>query len=297
VKKDSKKKQIEWSRGPTKWIENQILHISIPFTWNLPEVRAEVQQKSFLWKQVKVGGPAVSLLPDFFADLSWVKAGGNYPGALQKINPLATNTTVGCIRKCRFCAVQKIEPKFYELQNWPDLPIICDNNLLAASMSHFHKVIDRLARHGWADFNQGLDSRLLTKEHAKKLAQIKKPKIRLALDNQAYKDEWLRAYEKLIEAGIKKTSINSYALIGFTTGVEEAWARCEFIAKHCYPLPMWFHRLDQLQKNIVTKRQRELGWTDYERKKIMGFFYKRGRTGYEKYFSERVLDPKKDLFW
>ena len=39
-------------------------------------------------------------------------------------------------------------------------------------------------------------------------------------------------------------------------------------------LPMWFHRLDQLEKNIVTDDQAELGWNDYERRKIMQWFYK-----------------------
>ena len=69
------------------------------------------------------------------------------------------------------------------MEDWPDLPVLCDNNLLAAPLSHFDKVIDRLIRHGWCDFNQGVDARLLTDYHARRIAEIKQPQVRLAFDH------------------------------------------------------------------------------------------------------------------
>jgi len=49
---------------------------------------------------------------------------------------------------------------------------------------------------------------------------------------------------------------------------------CEYVEKHgVKPLPMWFHELDALQRNIVTERQKELGWNDYERRRLMQWFY------------------------
>jgi hypothetical protein len=36
---------------------------------------------------------------------------------------------------------------------------------------------------------------------------------------------------------------------------------------------MWFHELTALERNIVTDRQKELGWNDYERRKLMQWFY------------------------
>ena len=99
--------------------------------------------------------------------------------------------------------------------------------------------------------------------------------VRLALDNISYKNDWLKAYELLRESGIAKKNIRSYALIGFNSGPLEAWERLEFIDKYCDVLPQWFHGLQQMQKNIVTPEQVKLGWTEQDRTRIMGYYYKR----------------------
>jgi len=41
---------------------------------------------------------------------------------------------------------------------------------------------------------------------------------------------------------------------------------------------MWFHRLDQLERNIVTHEQQQLGWDDAKRRHIMGYYYKHRGT-------------------
>lgn len=265
---------MNWPKTYTAWTEGRILYLSIPFTWSLPLIKEELLQKSLFWDRVVVGGPAVQLIPDFFSGSPYVTVGSHMPGVLQKVNPMATRTTVGCVNKCAFCGVPKIEGVFTELPDWPDLPIICDNNLLAASVEHFDRVIDRLIVHGWVDFNQGLDARLLTEHHAGRIAEITRPMIRLALDSMAMADEWVCAFKRLRSAGIPLKSIRSYALIGFDTGPDEAWERCRFIESHGIKvLPMWFHRLDALLKNTVTARQVELGWSYYEYRRIMQWFY------------------------
>ena len=93
-------------------------------------------------------------------------------------------------------------------------------------------------------------------------------------DNIKYKDQWENAYSKLRSAGISKRKISSYALIGYDSDPSEAWERCEWIETHgVRVLPMWFHGLKQLQRNVVTEGQQKLGWNDYERRKIMQWFY------------------------
>jgi len=263
-----------WPGKQTMWIENRILYISIPFTWNLPEVKSEIQQQSLLWDSVIVGGPATILIPGFFNGMDFVKVGFSYPGVLQKINPQATRTTRGCVHRCSFCAVPIIEGKFQELKDWPDLPVVCDNNLLAASEKHFDRVVDRLIAHGWADFNQGLDARLLTDYHAERLAEIKKPMIRLSMDTNGIVETWETAYQKLRKAGIAKHNIRSYVLVGHKSSPADGWNRCKLVeAKGIKPLPQYFHDLYALKKNEVTEEQESHGWTDYERRKIMQWFY------------------------
>jgi hypothetical protein len=265
---------MNWPKKHITWVDNKILHVSIPFTWELPIVKQKIRQRGFFWDSVLVGGPAVDLMPNYFDGMKHVKTGKKTKGVLQRINKYATKTTTGCIRNCKFCAVPKLEGKIKELKNWPDLPILCDNNLLAASQKHFDKVIDRLVKWKWADFNQGLDSRLLTTYHAKRIKEIKKPKVRLALDSMKYVKSWQIAVEKLLKVGIVKSNISSYVLIGFDSDPSEAWERCNFLKEQgIEPFPQWFHRLDAMKKNKITKEQKNLGWNSFERRKIMRWFY------------------------
>lgn len=272
-----KKEGREWPKRPIYWLEGRTLKISIPFTWALPSARKLIINLRLLHDQVIVGGPGVYLMPHYFQNFENVAVGYDEPGVLQRFNPLATRTTEGCVRKCSFCAIGtgRVERGgFKELAEWPDKPILTDNNLLASSQSHFDRVIDRLIRWEWADFEQGLDSRLLTDYHASRIAQIKAPLVRLALDSMAYADQWENAFTALRRAKIAKRRIRSYALIAHTTGVDEAWNRCEWIENHgIKALPMWFHPLDTLELNAVTPEQNSLGWSDEERKRIMQFYY------------------------
>lgn len=278
--------KIVWPNKPTYWEEDGVLYISIPFTWNLPEVISPLKRGFRLHKKVVVGGPAVQIMPGYFSKLDFVEERSEYHGALQRVNPLATKTTTGCIRKCQFCAIGQglIEPGgFKELSDWPDLPILTDNNLFVSSKEHFDKVVDRLIKWGWADFNQGVDCRLLDEYKAGRLAEIKKLTIRLALDSKAQKDDWGRAFDLLRSFKISKDKIRSYVLIGMDSGPEDAWERCEWIDKQGpLPLPMWFHKLDSLKVNQITKDQKALGWNYLEYRGIMAWYYHHKDLGIRK---------------
>jgi len=273
--------QPYWPNGPTRWIKNNTLFVSIPFTWNLPALRVEFEQRDFEYNRIVVGGPALKLMPGYFSDKNIAEA-LFYPGVLQRINPLATRTTIGCPNRCGFCAVPKTEGAFVELDDWPDLPIICDNNLLAASRKHFDKVCDRLEKHKWSDFNQGLDARLLTDYHAGRLARLPGCIVRLALDSIKTECVWMEAYESLIAHKFPKSRIRSYVLCGFESCPSDAWERCGFIETFgVKALPQWFHPLDALEQNAVLDCHRKYGWNEREKNRIMGYFYKHRGTPME----------------
>ncbi len=269
-----------WPKGPTYWNESGIPHISIPFTWNLPEARAWLSGN--LFEKVIVGGPATSLMPDFFADMPNITIENGRAGVLQLVNPSATRTTTGCVNKCKFCGIGSglIESGgLIELEDWPDLPILCDNNILAATPEHFDRVMTRLenwdSRKVQTDFNQGIDARLLNDHHAERIGRLKKMVVRLAFDNFGMANQWERAFNRLIAHGTPKSRIRSYCLIGFNTGPAECWERCLWVESHgVKPLPMWFHPLNAMVKNSVTSEQLSLGWNDEDRKGIMQYFYK-----------------------
>ena len=265
---------IPWPKAPVEWIEGRTLCISIPFTWNLTAVLKRLKQREMRWDKALVGGPAAKLMPRYFDELPYVRTGQHHPDALYRVNPLATRTMIGCIRACKFCAVPKIEGRLREFDSWPNRPIVIDNNLLACSKEHFDRVIDGLKQIGEADFNQGLDARKLTDYHAQRIAEIRYPVVRLALDSMDCAEQWVDAFSMLRSAGIAKHRISSYAIFGFDSGIEEAWDRFSFIESFkIKAYPMWFHRLDAMKVNVVTDEQKALGWTDRERKKVMQWFY------------------------
>jgi hypothetical protein len=267
-----------WRKGLLVWYEGPAVFASIVFTWQLPTVRK--MARLYADRTITVGGPAVEAMPDYFADAPNVVKGAPLPGVLQRFNPLATRTSTGCKYDCSFCSVRQREGELKELADWPDLPVIVDNNLLACSLPHFDKVIDRLKKHPDVDFNQGVDCRHITEYTAKRLAEVPRAIIRLALDNAKRKPAWEAAFELLRTAGISKSRIRSYAVIAdtsvlnYTSTPDEAWERCLWIEEHgVKPLPMWFHETHALTHNVVTELQQDMGWDDYERRRIMQWFY------------------------
>lgn len=269
-----------WPKDLLTWNEGDVGYMSVPFTWLLPAAKARILQRDFTVSRWIVGGPAVELMPDYLADTP-ATIGHDLPGVLQRANRYATRTTIGCPNRCQFCAIGRrlIEGEFRELLDWPDGPVICDNNLLAASPQHVERVVDRLVRWGWADFNQGLDARLLTDFHAAQIARIHRPIVRLALDHDAHRDDWAVAVDRLRSAGIRKKSIRSLVLCGYAGTPADDWDRCEFVESHGIPAcPMWFHPLDALQHNAITPDQAARGWTPPKQRQLMHWYYQhRGR--------------------
>ena len=252
--------------GYAEWIDGDTAYLSVVFSWNLERAyQRAVWLKAFGYR-VRAGGPAVALNPAILADVAEI--GGNV-NALPHHNPNATFTTRGCVRHCPFCAVPRIEGELVELTDWEPRPIVCDNNLLAASVAHFDRVIDRLKPLAGVDFNQGLDSRLLTRHHAERLAELDLYTTRLAWDTTAYERQFLVAYQTLRDAGISARKIRVYVLIGFNDTPEDALYRLETVwALGSFPNPMRYQPLDSHRRNEYIAP----AWTDQELKRYMRYW-------------------------
>ena len=249
----------EWSKTFVDWTEGNTAYLSVVFTWDLPKA----YQRAIWWREqgyeVKAGGPACLLMPEYLADVADVNSGS--VDALPRHNPDATFTSRGCIRKCKFCAVPKIEGSLVELDEWEAKPIVCDNNLLACSQDHFDKVIDSLKGIKEVDFNQGIDARVLTHYHAQRLAELDLAMVRLAWDNTAYGNGFMRGYERLRRAKIPKRLIRPYVLIGFKDKPDDAAFRLRTLRNMgLMPTIMRYQPLDALVRN----KHIADGWTQRE---------------------------------
>lgn len=255
----------EWGGdGYVEWEEEDTAYLSVVFSWQLSRAFQRAIWYRAMGYHVRAGGPAVDLNPSALADVAEV---GGEIDALPRHNPKATFTTRGCIRRCEFCAVPKIEGEFRELDDWPVRPTVCDNNFLASSKPHFDSVIDKLKPLSDIDFNQGLDSRLLTAYHARRLTELKLRVVRLAWDDTAYEGQFMRAYETLRGAGIPASIIRVYVLIGFNDTPEDALYRLQTIKDlGAWPNPMRYQPLNVSTRNgyvAATWTERQL--RDYMR--------------------------------
>jgi hypothetical protein len=253
----------KWKKDIAAWGVKNTLYMSIPFTWLLPRAEDTANYHRKKGKKVVVGGPATQLV-----DIDWaeVRTECKYD-VLSLHNPFATFTTRGCPNHCGFCAVPKIEGEFRELKTWKPAPLVCDNNLLAASRAHFERVIDSLVSFPFVDFNQGLDARLMRSWHADQIARLKAVKVRFSFDYLDMAGYVADAIRKCLVKGLK--DIGVYALIGYKEPPREAIKRLELIRSwDIRPNPMRYQPLDAEWKNGYVAP----GWTEDELKKVMRYY-------------------------
>lgn len=280
-----------WSGGLAEWIDGNTAYLSVVFSWKLQEAyqrAAWLSQQGYL---VRAGGPAVAMNPDSMSGIAQV---GGTVDALSRHNPNATFTSRGCIRKCPFCAVPKIEGDLVELTDWPIRPIVCDNNFLACSRKHFDRVIDRLKGVAGVDFNQGLDARMITDYHAQRLAELDYVCIRFAWDDTRTERLFMRGFETAKRAGIQADKIRVYVLIGFNDTPDDALYRLEAVrGLGAYPNPMRYQPLDSRRKNEYVGPN----WTDAELKRYMRYWANLRITCNIPFaeFAHRGCEPKENV--
>jgi hypothetical protein len=215
-----------------------------------------------------------SMVPDY-SILDEIKY--KYPAS----NAYFAYTTRGCIRKCAFCAVPKIEPFYVEyiplkkqLQminekygEKKDL-LLLDNNVLASSK--FDNIIDEIKEAGFhkgaklnnsnrhVDFNQGIDLRRLTKEKMKRLAELPIYPLRIAFDHIGLKDSYIQKIRWAAEFGLRRLS--NYILYNFHDTPEDFYERLrinvelnEELGTQIYSFPMKYIPVTNKDRKYVGK--------------------------------------------
>jgi hypothetical protein len=218
-------------------------------------------------KKFVVGGPGAVLSREKFDGIAKVKDSGSPFEPIIHHNPLATFTTRGCPNKCSFCAVPVLEGDFLEIENFTPRPIICDNNFLFSSPSHFSRVIESLKIFPFVDFNQGLDASLFTPTRAKMISQLKNVKIRFAFDHTREERVVVSAIERAENVGFK--NLGCYVLIGFNDNPDDALYRLELLRSlGVSPNPMRYQPLNTEKKNSHVGEN----WTGPQLRRFMKYW-------------------------
>ena len=159
---------LAYTGNPDMFAEADEVHISVTFTWDLPEAERLAEQWNHI-APVKIGGPATGM------------AGGEFvPG--MYLRPGYVITSRGCPNHCWFCSVWKREGPIRELPICEGYNIL-DDNLLACSDEHIMAVFETLKKQKHPiEFTGGLEAKRLTKWHAEALKELKPKQVFFAYD-------------------------------------------------------------------------------------------------------------------
>lgn len=137
-----------------------------------------------------------------------------------KVNYAIGFLTRGCIRNCPWCVVPRKEGPIKPYLTWREIKrpdsrdiVFMDNNVLACPHG-VEQMRDMIGHNVRVDFNQGLDSRLITPEIADILAGLKWIKyIRTACDTDNMLDIVLEKAKLLADHGVKPWRLFVYVLV------------------------------------------------------------------------------------
>ena len=162
--------------------------------------------------------PDYSLYPDWDSDLGF--------------------TSRGCNRSCHFCVVPKKEGRFRINQHPSEFHdpghrsvTLLDNNILW-DKDWFFEVTDWIIKNRMkVDFNQGLDIRLVDRDIAKRIAELKPIKFwHFAFDSLDYKDAVIDGIRMLNDAGVNvRSKSNWYVYLHDDSQYESALERCNIL--------------------------------------------------------------------
>lgn len=244
-------------------------------------------------------------------------------------NAYITYTTRGCIRKCPFCAVPRIEPEFrhyFSIKEQVDEIggsygekkdlLLLDNNVLAsdrfsdiiqeikslgfergAKFSYRSKSGQAVSAYRYVDFNQGLDGRLLTEEKMALLSEIAVRPLRIAFDDITYKDLYIE--KVLLAARYGITQLSNYVLFNYLDAPADFYERLKINIRlnenedhklQIFSFPMRY--VDLKSKNRLVDTPGNLGknWTKKQLRSIQCVLHAtHGVVGPKRQFFERAF--------
>lgn len=225
------------------WTPDNIYVTSLfTYAWKPVHEAVRFYQQQYPKAEIILGGIYATLMPEHAAKSGatihrglFEQAEGMIPdySLVPDWNASIVFSSRGCINDCPFCAVPKLEPEFKCRKTIKDLIcpdhkkiILWDNNMLASP--YWKEILLEIRSLNLpVDFNQGIDTRLMTPEKAKVLASLRTYMIRTAFDRPKQEQEVEDGIQMLIQAGVRPRDILVYLLYNFNDTPEDLLHRLQ----------------------------------------------------------------------
>ena len=199
-------------------------------------------------------------------------------------------STRGCVRKCKFCGVPTLEPKFLDYKGIKPFVesvkklygekfhlVLFDNNIMAsknikeviydlldlgfekgAKLSYKNKAGHTVSRERHVDYNQGTDARLMSEAKIKLLAKIAIYPLRIAFDHIKDEEIYINKIRLANKYGINRLS--NYILYNFDDTPEDLWRRLKInidlnreMGLKIYSFPMKYIPLNAKDRSYIDR--------------------------------------------
>ena len=265
--------RIEMQRrppGPLFASDYALVAFSAIFSWDVPALIAGVNQVRGRAGKVEIGGPGTLTLAEYIEQQTGIAPVQGLDVRFEQEPGMyaQTFTTRGCPSACPWCIVPRLEGRrIVEYLDFNPAPVVLDNNILAASVEHQERVVERLLREGYpeVDFNSGFDARLFDEAAYERFSPLPLKCWRFAFDESS-RGTAVRDALLLLRSRRDARPRRVYVLAG-NEPLEACLERAlKVIAWGAEPFVQPLQPLDALHKNTYTPPGWEPGrLTDFAR--------------------------------
>jgi len=255
------------------FVEYDVACISAIFSWDVPRLIEQARIALEVGKRVMVGGGGT------YQHRHWIKRELGIEAHWQTHAELdgveaqfkMVYFTRGCVEKCWFCIVPKIEGGRITLNRASNpAPLLLDNNLSEIPREYQEYIVERYLSSdvGRVDANSGFEPKGITTELVELWSRIPLLYWRIGFDEIAEEKAWEESVRTIKETSKKKVRV--YCMIGHEP-IDQCRYRCErIIAMGCEPVPQAFIPLSAMRKEPKLMHD----WTADRLRQFQRFYYR-----------------------